>query len=116
MKRSIRMFGVGIMLLSAAWIGPTSAGAATGPYLVRNIDTTGSSDPTELTAVGETLFFSAKGGSKGRELWMSDGTESGTRRVKDNRPGPGGSTPWDLTAFGGMLLFTADDGSTGREL
>ena len=35
------------------------------------------SQPDELTAFGNTLFFSAKNSTHGRELWMSDGTETG---------------------------------------
>ena len=92
------------------------AAAATGPYLVKDIRASGSSDPTDLTAVGGQVFFSAIGGSKGRELWKSDGTAAGTRRVKDIKPGPGGSVPSHLAAIGGLLYFNADDGVHGREL
>ena len=93
---------------------PVAGGNA--PLMVRDINGSGSSDPTELTSVGEMLFFAAKGGGKGRELWVSDGTTTGTRRVKDIRPGSVGSYPNGLTVFNGRLYFAADDGVSGEEL
>ena len=90
------------------------AAAASGPDLVKDINTSGSSAPAELTALGETLYFSARG-VKGRELWRSDGTLTGTIRVKDIKPGSGGSNPVGLTAIGALLYFAADDGVHGRE-
>ena len=61
-----------------------SDGTAEGTVLVKDIwaapyDT--SSEPRQLTAIGDTLYFSASdaGGSGGnRELWKSDGTTEGT--------------------------------------
>ena len=52
----------------------------------------------------------------GRELWISDGTRDGTRRLVDIRPGPKGSKPESLTVAGTLVYFTADDGIHGREL
>jgi ELWxxDGT repeat protein len=44
--------------------------------------------PSWLTNVRGTLFFSAYNAATGRELWMSDGTISGTHIVRDiNRTG-----------------------------
>ena len=105
-----------VVALVLALLIPGTAAAATGPYLVRDIDTNGSSSPIELTAMDDVLYFNAKGGAKGRELWRSDGTFDGTRRVKDIRPGTGGGSPWNLAAIGGLLYFSADDGVNGREL
>ena len=49
---------------------------ATGNYgLVKDINTTASSEPKHLTIVGETLYFAANGG---KEIWKSEGTESTT--------------------------------------
>ena len=44
------------------------------------------SDPSSLTGVGGTLFFTADDGIHGRELWKSDGTKAGTVLVKDIDP------------------------------
>ena len=38
---------------------------------------------TDLTAVGNTLYFSAPDGTNGIDLWKSDGTPAGTVRVFD---------------------------------
>ena len=52
--------------------------------LVKDINP-GSEDsvPSALGVVGETLFFSAADPVSGRELWKTDGTETGTVLVKD---------------------------------
>ncbi len=91
--------------------------------LVKDIVVAGSSDPSELTAVGNDLYFSANDPLlSGRELWVSDGTESGTKLVRDTRAGfdlygaPLSGNPKNLTAFGGQLFFTAVDELNDREL
>jgi ELWxxDGT repeat protein len=73
-----------------------------------------------FTPVGGRLFFSGGdsggGDAGGRELWVTDGTAAGTKRVLDVRPGPGSSEPDGLTAAGDRVFFAADDGVHGREL
>jgi ELWxxDGT repeat protein len=44
-------------------------------------------------------------GRTGMELWESDGTLLGTRRVKDIEPGTGGSDPAYLVSMGDVLYF-----------
>jgi ELWxxDGT repeat protein len=66
--------------------------------------------------VGNKLFFTANDGSKGQELWVSHGSATGTRLVRDIRLGPVGSSPRELTAVGQQVVFWANDGSTGEEL
>lgn len=44
----------------------------------------------------------------GGELWISDGTGSGTRRLVDIRPSRADSNPRELTSLGDRLVFTAD--------
>jgi ELWxxDGT repeat protein len=74
---------------------------------------------SELVNVDGTLFFCANEGSAGEELWRSDGTDSGTQRVKDINPGPDESC-WRgssyFTAVNDTLFFAADNGSDGWEL
>ncbi len=50
------------------------------------------------------VYFTA---GEGRELWRSDGSESGTVMVIDALPGPEDSNPQFLTAWGSYLYFTA---------
>ena len=70
--------------------------------------------------MGGRLFFSGSdsggAGAGGHELWVTDGTPAGTKRVLDIRPGPGSSEPDGLTAAGGRVFLAADDGVQGREL
>jgi ELWxxDGT repeat protein len=68
--------------------------------------------------MGGRLFFpgSDSGGAGGRELWMTDGTSAGTKRVLDIHPGPGSSDPDGFAAEGDRVFFAADDGVHGREL
>jgi ELWxxDGT repeat protein len=95
-------------------------GTAVGTILVRDIDPGpyGWSSPTNLTAVGSTLFFSARDGVNGGiELWRSDGTAAGTTLVRDIDPGPyAHSFPSNLTAVGTTLYFSAYDAIHGAEL
>lgn len=86
-------------------------------WLVRDIlPGSASSKPEALVAVGGTLYFRGNDGGTGAELWRSDGTQAGTRRVIDLVPGASGSGPEQLTDIHGVLYFTANAGSRGREL
>lgn len=75
-----------------------------------------SSNPQQLTAVGNTLFFVAEDQTHGQELWKTDGTEAGTLLVKDICPGVNGSSPSNFTRIGSVLYFSANDGTNGIEL
>ncbi len=93
-----------------------SDGTEEGTVLVKDINSgSGTSSPRFLTAVGDTLYFSADEGVNGFELWRSDGTVAGTVLVQDINPS-GNSFPRSLTAVGDMLYFSADDGVNDREL
>ncbi len=62
------------------------------------------------------LYFAANDGSSGTELWASDGTLAGTRRVQDIAPGTANANPSDLAIAGDRLFFGASSGTAGREL
>jgi ELWxxDGT repeat protein len=75
----------------------------------------------------DLLYFPASDAASGNELWTSDGSDAGTHRVVDLRPGPGSAIPsWDgpgfdepvvLGTLGTLALFAADDGGgAGEEL
>ncbi|MFW5830169.1 MAG: ELWxxDGT repeat protein, partial [Planctomycetota bacterium] len=76
----------------------------------------GDSKVSHLTPAGDLLFFRASDGSSGEELWVSDGSISGTRMVADINPGAAGSQPIWLTALGDRVFFVADDAMHGREV
>lgn len=66
-----------------------------------------------LTPAGASLFFSAYEPETGLELWRSDGTDAGTRRVKDQTPGPRGSEIPARAAFQeGILFFVGETNFT----
>jgi len=76
----------------------------------------GSSDPEQLSVVGNTLFFTANtGANDGRELWKSDGTAAGTVRVKDIGAGwiSGIELGSPLVVANGLLFFAATNNSLG---
>lgn len=86
-----------------------SDGTAAGTILVKDIiPGDRGSDPTFLTNVNGTLFFSALNGdynSGRRGLWKSDGSTSGTVMIKN------GNDARDMANVNGTLLFVEVGGS-----
>ncbi len=103
-----------------------SDGTESGTVLVKNInavytstgDTQGS-QPENLIDVNGTLFFTADDGIHGRQLWKSDGSETGTVLVKEVQPGfhlPFLGTSIS-TVVNGNLFFSLDGNNhSGVEL
>jgi ELWxxDGT repeat protein len=71
----------------------------------------GSSNPDNLTALGNNLYFTAEVGSAGSQLWRVSGNTP-TQLTSIN---PGGFNPGNLKVFGSNLYFTATD-NRGTEL
>jgi ELWxxDGT repeat protein len=101
-----------------------SDGTPAGTVLVRDLNPgTASSLPHNLQPVRlivdghmvNMVYFSANDGTSGDELWQTDGTAAGTRRVRDINPGKSSSGPAQLAVQAQRLFFTADDGLHGRE-
>ena len=88
----------------------TSDGTAAGTASIASL-----TDLSELTAVGNRVYFTVDDPTFGNELFTSDGTTAGTGIVDDINPGPNGSFPGNLTAVGDTLYFDADDGTHGDE-
>lgn len=121
-----------VIRASLGAIGATSGTAGrelhvtdgTTTSLVKDIvQASASSQPSQLTAVGNQLFFTADDPvNSGRELWTSDGTESGTALVQDIRTGfdnygsPLSGEPEQLTAIGNQLYFSVVDDLNDREV
>src|SRR6185295_4737532 len=79
-------------------------------------DTGLSSDPRDFALLGSVVLFSADDGLRGRELWVSNGTFSGTRRLADLIPGSRGSAPHDLVRFHDLVYFLAASSGQGESL
>ena len=94
-----------------------SDGTTAGTQLVTDLNAgpTGA-DPSYLTNLNGTLFFTANDGIHGSELWKTDGTAGGTTLVKDINPGAAGSNIKNLVNVNGTLYFSANDGTHGNEL
>lgn len=68
----------------------------------------------QFTPANGRLFFDGWDADAGFDLWVTDGTPAGTRRVR--RPGSGSCSPDGLVAAGNRVFFSGDDGEHGREL
>ena len=70
-----------------------------------------------LQGAGGRVWFVARDQDHGREPWLTDGTQAGTRMLADICPGP---CDWHgygwAVARDGRMVFTADGGSHGVEL
>lgn len=100
-----------------------SDGTEAGTVLVKDTTPPLRYGPSNLVNMNGVLYFSAIDGlhhpnTHGRELWSSDGTEAGTRMVKDIFDGnPGYSSyPSSLTNVNGVLYFSAITYVNDREL
>ncbi len=92
------------------------------PILIQDInDGTSGSNPRNLFVFNGSLYFSADdssgvnsgGTDTGAEIWVSDGTASGTSIVADINPGDGdGSNPFAFFELNGNLYFNANAGSS----
>jgi len=70
----------------------------------------------KLAVLDTMVVFVGKDANNGEELWITDGTVSGTKLLKDINPGAGSSTPTNIEVSGGKVFFAANDGSAGIEL
>jgi ELWxxDGT repeat protein len=72
-------------------------------------------DSTDIAFFNNRMYFTGSDASGDAELWVTDGTAAGTKRVVDINPN-GSSVPDDYFVFNNTLYFTANDGRNGREL
>ncbi len=76
----------------------------------------GSSQPTNFYTWNGKLYFSANDNIVGRELWVSDGTASGTSLLKDVNNGTLGSGISSIAEYKGGVLFNANEPGFKDEL
>jgi ELWxxDGT repeat protein len=67
-------------------------------------------------ALDDRFLFPAKTSAEGVELWISDGSESGTYLLKDINPGNGDSDPHSFYVAFGKIYFNAFTVDEGKEL
>jgi ELWxxDGT repeat protein len=98
-----------------------SNGASGGTVMVANLFPGAFNGvPSDITAVGNELFFIFNDGLHGNQIWKWDGTAAGAVRVTDiNAPENDSFQPFypqNLTSFNGELYFVANDGFDGFQL
>ncbi len=85
-----------------------SDGSAAGTVMIKNINssTSSSSYPAEFTYAGNNKTFFRAGTNKfGYELYVTNGTEKGTKITKDLRHGSFSSYNYNLTPFANGVAF-----------
>ena len=98
-------------------LAPLPAGAQTAS-LVRDINPRGGfgSPPTQLMAAAGKVFFLASEPNSGQELWVSDGTATGTRLLLDQCPGACDPFYFYLGELHNLLFFAAESGNASDGL
>ncbi len=126
-------FGIISFFCLGASFFPAAGGFAQSPFLLGDLNKIvarrGSSRPMayaydprlphlslRFLSTGKMCFFQAEDGIHGKELWVSSGTASSTRMVKDIVPGSKGSVPGDFVLFQGKAFFSAWTPNAGREM
>ncbi len=75
------------------------------------------SAPVQFSPLGNQLLFLVQDFNRGLELWSSDGTPEGTRRLRSFQPIPDvDRQPSILAGTGDRAFFSASDGVHGWEL
>lgn len=109
----------GISLAVSFFLAWAPAAAESSAVLVRDL-APGPPRPRSLrfdeapTALGGQAFFATADPRLGEELWATDGTPRGTRRVADLCPGRCSGEPQRLTPSGDLLFFVAGNTTTGE--
>ena len=67
-----------------------------------------------MTAIGDTLYFTANDGTHGYELWKANGTTA--TMIQDISVGAGDSSPSGFASLGSYVYFSATTSESGNEL
>ena len=94
----------------------TNGVADTQEIVARINQSTSGSSTEEIIKLNNHYLFRANDGIHSDELWISDGTQSGTYMLKDIYEGDSPSNVRDIVVYGGKVYFSAEDGVHGREL
>ncbi|HXU31223.1 MAG TPA: hypothetical protein VN851_11645, partial [Thermoanaerobaculia bacterium] len=106
-----------ISLAVSAFVALSPAAAQSPAVLVKDISPgpvqAGSSAFSALAVVGNQAYFGADDGFLGTELWATDGTPRGTRRIADLCPGRCSGGPRAFTPSGDLMFFVAGNTTSG---
>lgn len=91
-------------------------GTAAGTVQIHNTLLAASPEVMSLTVMGDRLYFIARGTGIGIELWVSDGTSTGTQPLGDLFTGAIQATPALLCATENRLFFSAYGIGSGTTL
>ncbi|WP_312769223.1 T9SS type A sorting domain-containing protein [Epilithonimonas sp.] len=95
-------------------------GTETGTVLLKDINVsngTAGSNPNNFTEYNGKVYFSASDGlTSGIEPWVTDGTEQGTKMLKDIIPGTSGSFPEKFVVVKDKLYFFATSASNVKQI
>ena len=95
----------------------TTVNAAMELNLLKDINSgTGSSFPRCMASINSKVYFQADDGTRGSELWKTDGTTSGTEFVKAFKTGSDSGYPCYFTELGNKMIFQADTVAFGSEI
>ena len=87
-----------------------TTGADTSSILLANNVSGGLNNSYSVRTIGNSAYFAASD-EDGTELWKTNGSAAGTKRVKDINAGSNSASPYSLTVFKNNIYFGADDGS-----
>jgi ELWxxDGT repeat protein len=99
------LFGLLVLLRSSAAEAQTASLVAD---INPSFDSNTSSNPRQLTAWGGKVLFSAGTRNAGAEVWVTDGTAAGTRRLTDACPGRCGSAVTMRASVKGGVILSLD--------
>lgn len=101
----------------------TSDGTEAGTKLLKDImpGTNGSTDLygylNHVIMPNNHVLFVAENTTYGKELWITDGTEAGTKMIKDINTGTGSSVHTEpFVLMGNKVFFAANNNINGKEL
>lgn len=90
-----------------------SNGTTAGTVRLANIDPAQGLDDLnydhQFAALGTKFVFANNDPAHGMELWVSDGTVTGTHLFRDLDPGPAGAFPGNMSVVSHSLYFSAID-------
>lgn len=121
-RRILTLLLTPLVAVAGTSLVPATATTAPTPYGPAPVPLTSATfePPQEggsgSAVLGSRVVFRAESSGRGAELWISDGTPSGTRMVKDIWPGAEDSSPWHFVSFRGLVYFAATDGVRGNEM